>query len=31
VKVAQKIESFGQPDESPSRKLYILSVTIAES
>jgi cyclophilin family peptidyl-prolyl cis-trans isomerase len=31
VKVAQKIESFGQPDESPSRNLYILSVTIAES
>ncbi|MGH9037131.1 MAG: peptidylprolyl isomerase, partial [Acidimicrobiia bacterium] len=31
VKVAQKIESFGQPDESPSRKLYIISVTIAES
>jgi cyclophilin family peptidyl-prolyl cis-trans isomerase len=31
VKVAQKLESFGQPDESPSRKLYILRVTIAES
>jgi cyclophilin family peptidyl-prolyl cis-trans isomerase len=31
IKVAQKIESFGQPDESPSRKLYIFSVTIAES
>jgi cyclophilin family peptidyl-prolyl cis-trans isomerase len=31
VKVAQKLESFGQPDESPSRKLYILSVTIDES
>ncbi|MGH8971903.1 MAG: peptidylprolyl isomerase [Acidimicrobiia bacterium] len=31
VKVAQKLESFGQPDETPSRKLYILSVTIAES
>jgi cyclophilin family peptidyl-prolyl cis-trans isomerase len=31
VKVAQKLESFGQPDESPSRKLWILSVTIAES
>jgi len=31
VKVAQKLESFGQPDESPSRQLYILSVTIAES
>jgi cyclophilin family peptidyl-prolyl cis-trans isomerase len=31
IKVAQKIESFGQPDESPSRKLYIFSVTIAET
>ena len=31
VKVAQKLESFGQPDESPSRNLYILKVTIEES
>ncbi len=31
VKVAQKLESFGQPDETPSRKLWIFSVTIAES
>jgi cyclophilin family peptidyl-prolyl cis-trans isomerase len=31
VKVAQKLESFGQKDEKPSRKLWILSVTIAES
>jgi cyclophilin family peptidyl-prolyl cis-trans isomerase len=26
--VAQKLESFGQPDQKPSRPLYILSVTI---
>jgi cyclophilin family peptidyl-prolyl cis-trans isomerase len=31
IKVAQKLESFGQRDETPSRKLWILSVTIAES
>jgi Peptidyl-prolyl cis-trans isomerase (rotamase) - cyclophilin family len=31
VKVAQKLESFGQPDETPSRKLWIFSVTIAET
>jgi cyclophilin family peptidyl-prolyl cis-trans isomerase len=33
VKVAQKLESFasGKPDDSPTRTLYILSVTIAES
>ncbi|MGH9001616.1 MAG: peptidylprolyl isomerase, partial [Acidimicrobiia bacterium] len=31
VKVAQKLESFGQPDETPSRNLYILSVTITET
>ncbi|MDQ3944218.1 MAG: peptidylprolyl isomerase [Actinomycetota bacterium] len=31
VKVAQKIESFGQPDESPSRTLYIFDVAITES
>ncbi|MGH9039156.1 MAG: peptidylprolyl isomerase [Acidimicrobiia bacterium] len=31
VKVAQKMESFGQANEKPSRNLYILSVTIAET
>ena len=28
LEVAQKLESFGQPDQKPSRPLYILSVTI---
>lgn len=31
VEVAQKLESFAQEDQKPSRKLYIFEVTITES
>jgi cyclophilin family peptidyl-prolyl cis-trans isomerase len=30
LEVAQKLESFGQPDQKPSRPLYIFDITITE-